>query len=455
MYFFKGSLASTAAFLVYAQATYLNNDLSFGHDGKISPNNRAIPNFHVTGKPNYPDILSNRVVLTPPAPGNQRGAIWSEKKLQHSQWAADIEFRATGPERAGGNLNIWYVKSEDVKLSSIYTVGKFDGLALVVDQYAGSAGYVRGFLNDGTTEYSSHHSVDSLAFGHCLYAYRNRGYPSKIHIRQTADNFRVDIDGALCFQSNKIKLPLGYVFGISAASAENPDTFEVFKFVVTTDSHSPDDQVQHNAGQNQQHNAGQNQQHNAGQNQQQHNAGQNQQQNQHHQNLDIPVETSASDYKSSEAQFADLHNRLQAMMKHITALNRDFSQYQANSLSRIDTLNENINSLTKTISRLESSLSRLEFIPSLERSLRDVASDVKSTRQQLHESLDEHVLSLKQRVAETHGSVLGTVGEGLKSHKPGVSYAGLALVVVGSQVGLIVAYALYKKRKNGGSKKFL
>lgn len=90
------------------------------------------------GQPNYPDILSNRIVLTPPAPGNQRGAIWTEKTLQHSQWAADIEFRATGPDRAGGNLNIWYAKNEDIKLSSIYTVRKFDGLALVIDQYAGS-----------------------------------------------------------------------------------------------------------------------------------------------------------------------------------------------------------------------------------------------------------------------------------------------------------------------------
>ncbi|KAB8289815.1 hypothetical protein EYC80_010102 [Monilinia laxa] len=448
MFFFKASLTSTAAFFAYAQATYLNNDLSFGHDGKISPNGRAIPNFHMIGQPNYPDILSNRIVLTPPAPGNQRGAVWTEKTLQHSQWAADIEFRATGPERAGGNLNIWYAKNEDVKLSSIYTVGKFDGLALVVDQHAGSAGYIRGFLNDGKTEYSSHHSVDSLAFGHCPYSYRNRGIPSKIHIRQTTDNFKVEVDGALCFQSNKIKLPLGYVFGVTAASAENPDSFEIFKFVVTTDSHAPDDQVQNHAGQNQQQFQAAN---NPPPNQQQ-----NHQQNQgQDQKLDIPGETPASDYKSSDAQFADLHNRLQAMMKHITALNRDLSQYQANSLSRTDTLNGNINSLTKTISHLESSLSKLESIPALERNLRDVANDVKSTKKELHEALDRHVLSLKQRVAESHGSVLGTVGEGLKSNKSGVGYAGLAFVVVGSQVGLVVAYVLYKKRKNGGSKKFL
>ncbi|KAJ8067987.1 hypothetical protein OCU04_003567 [Sclerotinia nivalis] len=454
MHFFKASLTSAAAFFAYTQATYLNNDLSFGHDGKISPNGRAIPNFHMIGQPNYPDILSNRIVLTPPALGNQRGAVWSEKKLQHSQWAADIEFRATGPERGGGNLNIWYAKNEDIKVSSIYTVGKFDGLALVVDQYAGSAGFIRGFLNDGTTEYSSHHSVDSLAFGHCPYSYRNRGIPSKIHIRQTADNFKVEVDGTLCFQSDKIKLPLGYVFGVTAASAENPDSFEIFKFVVTTDSHTPDDQVQNPANQNQQQFQAANnppQQ----QNQQNQQNQQYQQQNQAGVNLDIPGETPASDYKSSDAQFADLHNRLQAMMKHITALNRDFSQYQVNSISRLESLNGNINSLSNTISRLESSLSKLDSVSALERNLRDVANDVKSTKKELHEALDRHVLSLKQRVAETHGSVLGTVGEGFKAHKSGIGYAGLAFIVVGSQVGMILVYVLYKKRKNGGHKKYL
>lgn len=55
------------------------------------------------------------------------------------EWTAAIEFRATGPERGGGNLHIWYTKDgqSDIGTSSIYTVGKFDGLVLVVDMYGG------------------------------------------------------------------------------------------------------------------------------------------------------------------------------------------------------------------------------------------------------------------------------------------------------------------------------
>jgi hypothetical protein len=49
-------------------------------------------------------------------------------------------------------------------------------------------------------------------------------------IKQHDSGFRVDVDGKLCFESSKIRLPLGYNFGITAASAENPDSFEIFKF---------------------------------------------------------------------------------------------------------------------------------------------------------------------------------------------------------------------------------
>lgn len=63
----------------------------------------------------------------------------------------DIDFRATGPERGGGNLQIWYVKDglSVVETKSIYTVGRFDGLALVVDQYAGSVrpNYTPNYMN--------------------------------------------------------------------------------------------------------------------------------------------------------------------------------------------------------------------------------------------------------------------------------------------------------------------
>jgi mannose-binding lectin 1 len=123
----------------------------------ISPNMRGVPNWHLLGKPSPPDILKDKLVLTPPAPGNERGAVWTEKTLFHSNWAVDVDFRATGPERGGGNLQMWYAKNGQVEVgtSSIYTVGKFDGLALVIDQYSGSVSHLFYFWNKCNTNGNS------------------------------------------------------------------------------------------------------------------------------------------------------------------------------------------------------------------------------------------------------------------------------------------------------------
>lgn len=66
-------------------------------------------------------------------------------------------------------------------------------------------------MNDGSTDYRNHHAVDSLAFGHCDYAYRNLGRPSIISIKHEANNFAVDVDGRQCFSSNKVRPSLSSI----------------------------------------------------------------------------------------------------------------------------------------------------------------------------------------------------------------------------------------------------
>ena len=70
--------------------------------------------------------------------------------------------------------------------------------------YLRQGGSIRGFLNDGSTDYRHHHAVDSLAFGHCDYSYRNLGRPSTIQIKQEANNFQVSVDGKQCLTSDKV-----------------------------------------------------------------------------------------------------------------------------------------------------------------------------------------------------------------------------------------------------------
>jgi mannose-binding lectin 1 len=248
------------------------------------------------------------------------------------------------------------------------------------------------------------------------------------------------VDGKLCFDSKKIKLPQGYSFGISAASAENPDSFEVFKFVVTTDSHTPD--VEQPKADNQPRYAAANQARNTNQNR-----NQNQNQNSNPGTGDIPAfsdppEVPADQIRSQDAQFADLHNRLQAMMKHISTLNRDFNHYQQDAKSYNDIL-------VAQIARLESLLAKVDGLANLERKIDEIKGDVRQTKSDLHNQLDRQVTSLKTTVRDQHHSMLGTVA----AHAP--SAVLYVFVMMGSQALLVAAYILYKRRKANGPKKYL
>jgi mannose-binding lectin 1 len=307
------------------------------------------------------------------------------------------------------------------------------------------AGYIRGFLNDGTVDYTSHHSVDGLAFGHCEYAYRNLGRPSTISIRHSENNFRVDVDGRLCFESSKIRLPTGYNFGVTAASSETPDSFEIFKFVVTNESNlpAPDAGLKAAAA--------------AGGDQQLFGGGAAGSPDGQKAAPKVPVNKAAPgsipafsadppDVPASsiavDSQFADLHNRLQAMMKHISALNRDASQSHAAVMARANDLEAKIVTLGK-------SMERLDALVGMEKRLGEIHADVRQTKADLHNSLDRHASGIKEIVRDTHRTMLGSIA----ASAPTV--LGYIFVVLGSQVLTVVAYVVYKRRKAAGSKKYL
>jgi len=195
-----------------ARAQYVIDNLSFGQKAHvaISPDLRTIPHFTIHGSDDFtPEIMSDRVFLTPPYPGNKRGSIWAQDQLRHAgDWTAELQFRASGIERGGGNLQLWYVKESQARdtPTSLYTARKFDGLVLVIDQYEGHGGSVRGFLSDGSIDIRTHPDPDTLAFGKCDYAYRNRGELTPIKIHHAEGFLEVIVDGASCFKTDKVCL---------------------------------------------------------------------------------------------------------------------------------------------------------------------------------------------------------------------------------------------------------
>ncbi|KAK8206734.1 hypothetical protein M8818_004568 [Zalaria obscura] len=434
-----------------SQASYVVDSLSFGHNGpKLSPNLRAIPGWHLSGENHNPQILSDRIILTPPTPGSTRGAIWAEDGITHSEWQAEIEFRASGQERGSGNLQVWFVRDGRAAIgqNSVYTVGSFDGLALVVDQYGGRGGGIRGFLNDGTTNFNTHHSVDSLAFGHCDYSYRNLGRTSKLRITNSAQGFSVSIDDQTCFSSDKIQLPNGYFFGVSAASAENPDSFELMSFVTSTTNSVAREEPNKRPSLEKLNDVPQ------------HFA------DSFNKRLpDAPEQlpdNDASQIRNQDEQFADLHNRLQGLTHQLANIFGEFDMLRRS----IDEKHSEISGKIASIPGHEiSTLSRR--VENIERTVQRIQRDVEGR------DYKEHLSNLQQAVEGVKGG-LTDVPATLAQSKPSLcvpdcTCADNSIVVTGSaprmgmfvfvviavQVMMAGAYLVYKKRRDNAPKKYL
>ncbi|KAL5118693.1 hypothetical protein ACEQ8H_003370 [Pleosporales sp. CAS-2024a] len=431
-----------------ARASYAIDNLSFGHkEGQqISPDLRTIPHWTVKGNDDYgPQILSDRIILTPPYPGNKRAALWASDPLHHAgDWTAELAFRATGTERGAGNIQFWYVKESQARDTphSLYTAPKFDGLVLVVDQYEGHGGSVRGFMNDGTIDIKSHPDPDTLAFGKCDHAYRNRGAFTSLKLHHADGFLEVIIDDKTCFKTDKINLPEGYYFGISASSAENPDSLEVHKFIVsTTNTHTreePKKNDAHPAGQQGQGNMASQQ----GHSQETHKQGG----KLDHGDLPQMLEdVLAGSIRSQADQFADLHNRIQIINHYVADIHdllenmvRTNTEQYNNILNRVVPVDDRTGTTLRKLEKVERTTSEI---------LRDLESkNVRDMVDQIHRSMVSHHEGLAKNMPKMIGAVVS-------EHRP--SMTSFLLMAVAVQLTVMGAYMLYKKRRNNQPKKYL
>lgn len=412
---FRTLLLSFVASLALAQQ--IVDDLSFGQKQPISPNAFSVPGWSILGEGHVPQVLSDKVMMTPPVGGNKRGALWSENRYTLSDWTIDFEFRAGGPDRGGGNLQLWYVKdgSKQVSTGSLYTTRKFEGLAIVIDS-VGGVQKIRGFLNDGNTDYKSHHTVESLAFGHCDYSYRNLGRPSKLQLKYGSGGLSVTIDDKPCFSTPKITLPTDYIFGVTAASADPPDSFEIYKFVVSHEGVTrpppppppPSPKVEPNTK-----------------------ADSNTQQ---------PIKFNSDSDRVLNIQFDNLHNRIQALSKTVDTLYTELqisrqTQKDILDLLRSSNVQGNIDSKLNNVDKLVSEIHR----------------DVKST-----DHKNEYA-KLNEKIERTHESITehvpGRLREYVQNHTPRIGFIAFSFMAFQS---CCLAFLLWQKyRKSTMPKKFL
>lgn len=446
------SLLSLAATTSLAQ--HVIDELSFGNGGQLSPHGgSSIPYWQTSSAKHALQILSDRAILTPPTQGHTRGALWSEKTVNSAEWTAEIEFRASGEEMGSGNLNIFYAKDKTpVQLESAETAPRFDGLVVMFDQYGRSGGKIRGFLNDGTQDFKSNNHLESLAFGHCDYSYRNLGRPSRLKIINL-NGLAVEIDGTECFRSDKISLPSGYYFGITATTAEHADSFEAWKFVVSTDLPHPPDHIVPGGSAPQ-----------GGQ--EQHNPHQKVEQLQKLNRLGRAPEAvpdkDAGEFHNEQEQFGDLHNRLQALShqiadvylalellgdklddQHDHIMGQDGTGVNIGLNAKIDGLHRRLENLERMNEYMRKGYENIERIVEHTRlGYNNIEQIVEFTRKELQSaSYHEHYHRINDAL------------ETMTATAPRMGF--FIFVVVGVQVVLAFSYVVYKRRRANMPKKYL
>ncbi|GAB1210422.1 hypothetical protein APSETT445_009214 [Aspergillus pseudonomiae] len=383
---------SLPLFAALAAAQTVIEGSSFGHG------------YHPPGTPSRDGQLEEKDILL--------------KLVSQSEWSAEFQFRASGVERGGGNLQLWYAKDGQSKIgtSSIYTVGQWDGFALVVDMHGGRRGSIRGFLNDGTTDYKSHRSVDSLAFGHCDYSYRNLGRASVVRVKHTNANLEVTVDDKLCFATDKVSLPAGNTFGVTAATPENPDSFEVFKFVLQTaqSGTAPPAQQQNN-----------------------------QQQQQQQQQQPVAAQAQTQQQPRTD-QFVDLAARIELVNKATSNVIREIGNQAKQSENRHLDLQQKL-ATKEQVAGFDARLQKIEqMLQTIQRDLegKDYHSrfnQLQDTLRSSHQTLTEHL----------QGSVLSAI----TASTPRMGF--FICLIIAFQVFLAVSYIVYKRRRANMPKKFL
>ena len=168
----------------------------------------------------------------------------------------------------------------------------------------------------------------------------------------------------------QIKMPSGYAFGITAGSAENPDSFEAYKFQVWADQGPSLGSQQQQQGQ-------------------------------------IPISDAAAaanqaplndnrplPYQASEAQFQGLQNKIQALSQSVDKLERQLSMMETNAESRHREVTRALTS-QDVINHAKAQSDKIDHIDRVMNGFQEqfltLRSAVKDSHESLSESLPRHI----------------------------------------------------------------
>ncbi|XP_005089869.1 vesicular integral-membrane protein VIP36 [Aplysia californica] len=201
-------------------------------------------------------VTNNYIRLTPDRQ-SKIGAIWNNVPCFVPNWEIHIQFKVHGSGKTlfGDGFAVWYTK-ERMKIGNVFgNADPFTGLAIFMDTYSNHNGphnhnhpYISAMLNNGSLTYDHDTDGTHTQLSGCEAQFRNKDYDTYVSIRYERNTLTVstDIDNKSgwkdCFSVSGIKLPVGYYFGVSAATgdlADNHDVMSVKFYELDDDDSSP------------------------------------------------------------------------------------------------------------------------------------------------------------------------------------------------------------------------
>ncbi|GBP27712.1 VIP36-like protein [Eumeta japonica] len=186
-------------------------------------------------------VTSNYVRLTPDLQ-SKSGAIWNTEPCRTRNWDLQVEFKVhgKGKDLFGDGFAIWYVKDRMQTGPVFGSKDHFSGLAVILDTYSNHNGahnhqhpYISAMINNGTLHYDHDRDGTHTQLAGCEAKFRNYNHNTHISIVYKDDTLKVstDLEGKNawkeCLIVEKVLLPTGYYFGISATTGDLSDNHDI------------------------------------------------------------------------------------------------------------------------------------------------------------------------------------------------------------------------------------
>ncbi|KAJ3290201.1 Protein ERGIC-53 [Rhizoclosmatium sp. JEL0117] len=211
-----------------------------------------IPHWKASG---YAHPVEDRVRLAPNAPEVQ-GAIWCTEPNPHKEWIATFSFKVSSPpsnnpsvNSGGEGLGIFYAKDPHQSGPIYGSKDLWQGLLIGMDSSLPGRRYVPliyGYVNEYGTQafngYQKSPDANRVGFlGQCYRDYRNSPHRVYGRLSYVGKTLKLEMDlnqdgnaFSECFSKSNVDLPIGYHFGVSAATQKVlHDDHDLFSFEVS------------------------------------------------------------------------------------------------------------------------------------------------------------------------------------------------------------------------------